>query len=127
MMILKAPYPASATICILPDPEFENSERLQDEIQLKKAMNGTRYTYVNTLTPHIFMWSFVLLHDKAVELLEFMEKYVADKWQVTMHDDQIIEGYLLTNPSTVSMNGRAVYGTNTEYATVSLEFQGTIQ
>lgn len=127
MMEFHAPWPIVQSICILPSPEFENTGRLNSDVQLKKSMTGTVYTYVKRPDDQSFNFSFNLLSEKAREFLEFMETYIADQWKIVTHNGETIIGYLITNPSTLSTNGRALYGSSTEYATLSIEFKGVVQ
>ena len=48
MFIVQAPHPALEATTLLPNPQFGDGENLTDEVQVKRAMDGTLYTYVKT-------------------------------------------------------------------------------
>ncbi len=48
MIYQQAPYPTHQTASVLPDPKFSDSEALTDAVSVKRAMDGTRYTYIKT-------------------------------------------------------------------------------
>ena len=48
MFYLQAPYPTLQTVTVLPDPKFSDAMNLTDAVTVKRAMDGTRYTYVKT-------------------------------------------------------------------------------
>ena len=48
MFYLQAPYPTMQTMTVLPDPRFSDAMNLTDAVTVKRAMDGTRYTYIKT-------------------------------------------------------------------------------
>lgn len=124
MIVFYAPWPVVERICFLPNPEWNDTRQSNDDVQLKKALNGTRYTYVKTTYEKTYSMTFDLYRQKAIELLEFIEDFAGKQWRMTTHHDEYIDGYLMTNPSTFTMIGRAVYGSDTEKVTLPIEFRG---
>ena len=46
MFQFQAPYPSLQTTTVLPDPQFSDQQAITDTITTKRAMDGTRYVYV---------------------------------------------------------------------------------
>jgi len=87
-------------------------------------MDGTRYTYVKTDPDTLFSFTFDLLRPVALEFLAFAQAYSGDQWQMTDHKNRVVVGYLVTNPFTLTMNGKA---NDTEKVSLAFDFQGAIQ
>lgn len=84
MFILQAPRPSLVATTLLPNPEFGDAERLTDEVLMKRAMDGTLYTYVKTKNSRRnLQWTFRLTRNKALELRAFVQAYYAAKIRVT--------------------------------------------
>ena len=72
MFQLQAPYPGLQTTSILPSPQFGDSESLRAEVSVKRAVDGTRYTYVKRKGGRKLQWTFQLTRNKALELRAFI-------------------------------------------------------
>ena len=117
MIELKA---TNEAICILPNPEFNDVRHLDHEINIKRAVNSNKRTYVKRKFEQVFTFSFVLTRAKSLELLNFMRTYGSTKLTVTNHDLVVIEGYVISDPIVVTKNTR-------ETVLVDLEIKGVIQ
>ena len=73
MFTFQAPHSAPVATTLLPNPTFGDGERLTDEIQVKRAMDGTLYTHVKTKNGRKnLQWTFLLTRNKALELRAFV-------------------------------------------------------
>ena len=104
----KPPDPALETTTLLPNPQFGDGENLTDEVQVKRAMDGTLYTYVKTKNGRRkLQWAFRLTRNKALELRAFIQAYYAKKIRVTDHNERVWVGNLMNNPFEFDTSGRA--------------------
>jgi len=99
MFQLQAPYPTLQTTTILPSPQFGDSMNATDTVVVKRAMDGTRYTYVKTKGGRRkFKWAFLLSRNKALELRAFIRSYFASRIVVTDHRGRVWMGNFTSNP-----------------------------
>ena len=99
MFQLQAPYPTLQTGTVLPSPQFSDAMNLLVAVVVKRAMDGTRYTYVKTKGGRRkFKWTFLLSRNKALELRAFIWAYFASKVLVTDHRGRQWMGNFTSNP-----------------------------
>ncbi len=131
MLQFQAPYPSIQTISVLPSPKFSNSEALKVAVIRKRAMDGTRYTYIHRKGGRILQWTFRLTRNKGLELRAFIQSYFASTIKVIDHTDRVWVGHLLNNPfelDTPSRAGPAIAPMpRGETQVITLEFEGTEQ
>jgi len=132
MFILQAPHPALEATTLLPDPSWGNGENLTDEIQVKRAMDGTLYTYVKTKNDRRHLqWTFRLTRNKALELRAFIQAYFAAKIKVTDHNERVWIGYFINSPFEFDTPGRAAPSIDPmprgETQEITIEFEGVEQ
>lgn len=129
-MQFEAPFPAVQTVTVLPEPQWNDTQRLPDAMTLGEAMNGDLYSNVAKTTKRVYNWSFNISRMKALEFLEFVRAYSAEKWRVTDHEDVVIIGYLLSNPLELNVDRRAkAEGPpgSEDNVSVTIEFEGEPQ
>jgi hypothetical protein len=125
---LSAPYPTLETVTLLPNPEFGDSEALRDTVQIRRAMDGTTYSYVRrTGGRRQLQYDFNLGRMKALELIAFVRSYQASKIQLTDHLDQVWVGNLTVNPMELETALRSPTSPGRERVSVRLEFEGVKQ
>ena len=91
MIRLSAPCPMIETVTLLPNPAFGDSEALRDTIQMRRAMDGTTYSYVRRSgRRRQLQYDFILTRMKALELIAFIRAYQAVKIQLVDHLDQVL-------------------------------------
>jgi len=96
---LQAPYPSMQTTTVLPLPKFSDTMALTDAVMVKRAMDGTRYTYVKTKGGRKKLkWEFLLTRNKGLELRAFIRSYFASKILVTDHLGRYWIGNFTGNP-----------------------------
>lgn len=118
MIKLEAPYPLYQTTTILPNPDFNDSEALTDEINIRRSMNGTLYTYVKTKNQRRkLVFALRLDRMKGLELRAFLRAYYRSKIKLTDHLDQIWLGNITSNPFALETGSG-------ERQTIQLEFEG---
>jgi hypothetical protein len=99
MFQFQAPYPLVQTTTILPDPQFSDQEALADTITQKRAMDGTRYVYVQRRSGRRKVrWTFNMTRNKGLELRAFIEAYFASQVRVVDHKGQVWVGNLVGDP-----------------------------
>ena len=132
MFILQAPHPTLVATTLLPNPEFGDSERLTDEVLMKRAMDGTLYTYVKTKNSRRnLQWTFRLTRNKALELRAFVQAYYAAKIRVTDHNERVWVGHFINNPFEFDTPSRAAPAIapmpRGETQEITIEFEGVEQ
>jgi hypothetical protein len=116
MIILQAPYPALQTTSLLPNPQFGDSEAPQQSMNIRRAMDGTRRTYVKTNQLSKLHYEFMLLRPKALEVRAFIESYYYAEILLTNHKNEVWLVHFATVPFEL---------TDDQRITIVLEFEGT--
>jgi len=110
---------AHQTVTYLPNPEFGDSEALLDEVQKKRAIDGTLYTYVKTTARRKLIFQFILTREKALELYYFFQSYFTTTISLTDHNGIEWSGKFISNPFDFGGHGRD------EEQEIQFEFEGT--
>ena len=123
---------ASATTTVLPNPQFSDQEGSTVEVDIKRAQDGTVYTYVKDKGGRrTFQWRFILTREKGLELEAFFTSYFASEVTVTDHNDRVIIGNFTVNPFETRTSGKGLksitQNVNPETMEVTFEFEGLIQ
>lgn len=121
-----------ATVSVLPNPQFSDQESSTYEVDIKRAQDGTIYTYVKTKDGRRrFQWRFSLTREKGLELMAFIQSYFASVVTVTDHNARVIVGNFTNNPFEFSTDAKGLLsitqGVRNETMDVTLEFEGIIQ
>ena len=131
MFQLQAPWPGLQTTTVLPNPKFGDSESLRAEVCVKRAIDGTRYTFVKRKGGRKLQWTFRLTRNKALELRGFIQSYNASKIRVVDHAARIWVGNFTNNPFEFDTEGRAAPAIapmpHGEWQTITLDFEGAQQ
>ena len=131
LFYLHAPFPTLQTMTVLPDPQFSDSMALTDAVSVKRAMNGTRRTYVKTKGGRRKLKvEFRLTRNKGLELRAFIQSYFASKIKVVDHLGRTWIGNFTSNPFEFDTPERAaparqgwVVG---EMQVITLDFEGVL-
>lgn len=124
MITIQAPYPAVETTIYLPSPNFNDTRALASESTIKRAMDGTPYSYINDLGDKaLYNFSFILTRMKALEIEAFFKLYGAKQWKLTNFDEQEIIGYCKTNPLRFVAVSHGVTHGSVETYTLDFEFE----
>jgi hypothetical protein len=131
MFTLQAPHPSLQTTTILPNPRLGDSESLRVGIAVKRAMDGTRYTYVKRKGGKKLQWTFKLTRNKGLELRAFIQSYFASTIVATDHNDRVWVGNFVNNPFEFDTPSRAAPAISPmprgESQVITLEFEGEEQ
>jgi hypothetical protein len=131
MFTLQATHPSLQTTTILPNPKFGDSEGLRAEVSVKRAMNGTRYTYIKRKGGRKLQWMFRLTRNKGLELRAFIQSYFASTVVITDHNDRVWIGKLVNNPFEFDTPSRAAPAIapmpRGETQVITIEFEGDEQ
>lgn len=127
MLTIIAPHPAYQTTLILPSPGWSNFKAGSSVITKYRAMDGTLYTYVKPKSGQIrHQWSFVLSQHKMLELQRFMSVYHSELVKVVTHEDDILVGYIMNNPTELTTISKAVDWPGGEAGQVTLDFEEVV-
>jgi hypothetical protein len=121
---LRAPFPGVMTICVLPNPELGDSEANTDQVSIRRAMDGTKRTYVKSSLRTKMLLEFRLSREKAFELINFVRSYHSTQMLYVDHLARTWSGYLMNNPVELETYARGVGSTASERVNVTLEFEG---
>lgn len=104
---LEAPYPASASTVLLPQPEMGNNQGLLSQVTVIKMMDGSRRTFVKKAEgKQRHRWDFLISRDKMEELTDFVTRYRGARLRIVWRD-RIIIGKFGINPIELTGQGRA--------------------
>jgi hypothetical protein len=131
MFQFQAPYPSLQTTSVLPNPRFGDSEGLRAEVKIKRAMDGTRYTYVKRKSGRRMLWTFKLTRNKGLEMRAFIQSYFASTIKVTDHNGRVWVGKFGNNPFEFDTPSRAAPAIapmpRGENQVITIEFEGDEQ
>ena len=132
MFILQAPDPTLQETTLLPDPKWGDGENLTEEVQVKRAMDGTMYSYIKTKNERRHLqWSFRLTRNKGLELRAFIQAYHSAMIRVTDHNGRIWVGNFVSNPFEFSASERSAPALapmpRGETIEITIEFEGVEQ
>jgi len=117
MIKLEAPLPAVQTTSFLPNPQKGDVENLLHNIDLKRSMNGTKYTYVKSNSNRRLTYEFRLTRMKGLELRAFIQSYYDSEIKMTNHKAEVWHVRLVNNPFEFS-------SASGETVTIQLQFEG---
>ncbi len=132
MFYFHAPYPTLQTTSALPDPRFSDQVSLTDAVTVKRAMDGTRYTYIKTKAGRRKLkWTFQLTRNKGLELRAFIQSYFASKIYVIDHLGRAWIGHFTNSPFEFDTPERAAPARQGwpvgELQIIDIEFEGVQQ
>lgn len=109
------------TTTLLPNPQWNDSENIMDDMMIKRQLGGGRFTYIKTKdSRRRLVFNFKLSRLKALELRAFIQTYFASPITLTDHLDQLWIGNFTINPFDFT-------STNADIIEISLEFEGKKQ
>jgi hypothetical protein len=104
---MEAPYPASASTVLLPQPTIGNNQGLLSQVTIVKMMDGSRRTFIKKGEgKKRHRWDFTISRDKSEELTDFVKRYRGAKLRCVWRDRTVI-GKFGINPIEVTCVGRA--------------------
>lgn len=132
MFLFEAPMPAVEASIFLPNPAFGDNESLTDSVQVKRAMDGTLYSYIKTKNGRRrLQWSFRMTRNRALQLRQFILTYAASQIRVTDHNNRVWVGYFTINPFEFNTPQRAAPAISPmprgETQEITIEFEGVEQ
>jgi hypothetical protein len=125
-VIIEAPYPATVTGLILPNPELDNTESRNISVNHELAMDGTRYTYVKTSARKLLSYTWESIgRGKLVEVQEFYKLYAGERIKVTDFKGNVWDA-LFQNAPTITTTKLSVNAgaARKESGALTLEFLG---
>jgi hypothetical protein len=124
-LILQAPLPGVTTSTVLPNPEFNDSEGRRIGLDVKRAMDGTKRSFVKSNARAKLQYSFRLSRMKALELRAFVQTYFRAGIRLTNHKDEVWEGNFISNPFEFETEARAGGWPGNEIVEITLELEAT--
>lgn len=115
---------------VLPNPNWSDEQKTGGSLHVHTAMGGQTYTYVIKKTTKLLSFTLSgVKYDKLMELRNLIQANTGV--EVTLIDwyNQTWIGYILTNPNTITLEGRyrCLDGVHREVGSVTIEFEGEIQ
>jgi hypothetical protein len=120
-MILYAPFPAIAAAVILPRPLLDDKENLTASIEVRRAMDGTLYTFVKNTKTRLISYTFDMTRVKGLELQSFFDNYNGQRMKLQNWKGEVWDVQLLTNPLDFVQNRRSA---PTGQVGINLQFEG---
>jgi hypothetical protein len=125
-MIIEGPYPGIIQAVLLPNPKFGNNEGIDQSVEFRKAIDGTRYTYVKSSDRKTLIYTWETLgRGKLVEIQEFYKLYAGNHIKLTDFRADVWDAIFAVDPS-LSIETRSVNAgaARKESGTITLEFLG---
>jgi len=119
---LTAPFPGAGAGIILPAPLLGDKENTVSQSAVKRAMDGTTYTYVNRSPNRLLSYTFNLSRAKGLELKAFLEDHNGDTMWMQDWKGATWSVNLMTNPVSFVQNRRSA--PNGPNVGVNLQFEG---
>lgn len=88
MITIHAPYANTTTVSYLPDPEFDNTRALTSSVASKRALDGTRYTYVKSKPHKKLQFTFRMTTEKNEEFKALLDAYAGQEIRLIDHHGQ---------------------------------------
>jgi len=120
-VLLFAPYPQVAAAIVLPRPLLQDKENSAATAQIRRAMDGTRYSYVKNPRSRVLSYTFEMTRQKSLELENFIDNYNGEHIKLQNWKGEIWDVQLLTNPVDYTQNRRSAPVGQTG---VNLQFEG---
>ncbi len=95
---IKAPAATPETTTILPNPELADVENSQKSLFIKRAMDGTKRTYVRRNPNRLLTYTFRLQRLKMLELEEFVRSYHSQSILMENHKGESWTVVFVSNP-----------------------------
>jgi hypothetical protein len=100
-------------------------------VTIKRAMDGTRYTYIKRKGGRKMQWTFKVTRNKGLELRAFIQSYFASVIIVTDHNERKWIGKFVNNPFEFDTPSRAAPAIapmpRGENQVITIEFEGDEQ
>lgn len=118
MITLIGTHERMQTALVMPNPNFGDSENTQNTMSLKRAIDGTKYTYVKRPSSTKLVYPLRLTRDKAIELENFVRAYFKFNIRLYNHKDEIWVVRFLNEAFDFQRTARG------EIVTTTLELEG---
>lgn len=104
---VEAPYPAVASVMLLPSPKIGNNVGLLSEVRVITMMDGSRRSFIKKADDkQRYRWDFTLSSDKREEFEDFIQRYRGSTFRITWRGETYI-GKVTLNPIETTGAGRA--------------------
>lgn len=128
MITLQAPYGTPVVTTLLPNPQSSDSEAVDHQVNFRRAMNGTRYSYVKSSEVRRLNYSFESVgRGKLIELQEFFKAHAADEIRLVDHRGDVWRVRFVPSELSLTTDSHTPFagGIRYESGSFSLEFVGT--
>ena len=125
MLMLQAPLPGLVATTILPNPQINDAQAKQHTVTIKRAMDGTCYTHVQTTDGrHKLTYQVNLSRMKALELRAFVTAYFSSQIRLTNHKGEVWRVWFTSNPFEFDTLERAGGQPGDELVAITIECEG---
>jgi len=125
MIKIFAPDVASRIVIMMPDPEWGDVQRLESTLQLYRSMNDAKkITHIRKMPDvRTYELTFLLTRLKALEFINFFERFGAERIRIELDKDTSRVGYLKVNPTELEYTKRAVSCNSLEEVLTRFDFE----
>lgn len=113
---------------VLPNPQFGDTESPQDKVNVRRAMDGTMYSYVQSSEGNTELdYDLKVTRMKALEFFVFVKAYQASQIQLTDHLGKVWLGTIKSD--VVDLVTQAIDRTKPggEQVAIRFQFEGILQ
>lgn len=130
MIVLKAPYPNFTHAIVLPNPKFGDSETQIRELDIKRSINGTPYTYARVTNNQRLLYQIEITRQKSLELKAFIERYTGFAWELIDHKNQkyrvkYLSDFIMQNFKRIAYGVSDPFGSE-EAVTIEIELEASL-
>ena len=127
MLVLKAPHPVYARTIILPNPKLGDSYTPIRELDIKRSIDNTLYSYKKTTNGIRLLYEIDITRKKSIELIEFYQLFGGNLWQLTDHNS-VVHIVICRSELTLQNFRRSWYSPSDPYGseeavTINMEFE----
>ena len=125
---IKAPYPNHKVTTLLPVPQWLDSQKSEQDFQIKRTRQGRVITHPRTNADRELKLQFILTRQKSLELEALFFSYQSAKFFIELHDGSTWAVSLVDRPYNRTIVGRQTDGrsdTGEETVETTLVFSGT--
>ena len=114
---------------LLPNPDFDNSEAVRDEVEIRQSLDATFYTYIKATDLRELQFTFSTMgRGKIVELQQFFAAFGGEKITFTDLYGETFRCIINGNPLSFTTDNRSFNGGGgrKESGSVTLTLIGTL-
>ncbi len=113
---------------VLPNPQFGDTQAPQDKVNVRRAMDGTMYSYVQSAQGNSELdYELSITRMKALEFIAFVRSYQASTMELTDHLGKVWLGTIKSDVLDLAAAALDKTKPGGERVTVRFQFEGVLQ